>query len=47
MKKWYSVDESIVIKANDYFQVLYEQFGLSTKEAPKITDNHQLKNYLT
>jgi len=43
LKELYPVDSCVVTKANDYSQVLYEQFGLSTNEARKITDNQRLK----
>jgi len=47
VKELYPVDSCVVTKANDYSQVLYEQFGLSTNEARKITDNQRLNKYLT
>jgi glycosyltransferase involved in cell wall biosynthesis len=46
VKELYTVDESVVNKAKDYSQVLYEQFGLVTKNEPSFDKNHVLKSCL-
>ena len=47
VKHLYNVDKNIITKANNYSQVLYEQFQLATNDAPKITDRRRLNKYYT
>ena len=46
VKERYTVDEEVIATANSYSQVLYEQFGLATKNEPSLDTNKQLKSYL-
>ena len=45
IKELFEVEENVITKANNYSQLLYDQFGLATKDAIKLSDNNKLNKY--